>query len=182
MANIDQMQTALDKLINAGALPIPGLDYDTVVNNLIQVKYKEELDKCPTESERKAAVDSLLEYYKKNAKDQIMREINTIKSAYSSAVAQSKYVKDSIAATIAASSIPSVITTGSAVSVPNPVYGLIENKQKKNSLLAILEQLGKMLIDLLHSAIAIAFEIPDTIITLIDSIVPIKSALMAIPV
>ena len=78
--------------------------------------------------------------------------------------------------------IPSVITVGTATSTPNPAYTLIENKTKKNQLLAMLKNISSCLVNLLKAAVTIAFPIPAVVLTLIQTLTTVKKTVNAIPV
>ena len=124
-----------------------------------------------------------LNYYKNgDGKEAIKSEINSIKSNFSAAQDGLNYVKEAAESSIASNALPSVITTGEAVSVPNTSYVLIENKTKKNNLLAMLKQISNCLVQLLSSAVKIAFAVPAAIVTMIKSLTTIKETVNAIPV
>ena len=101
---------------------------------------------------------------------------------YGAAKDQLKFVTEAAASSIASNAIPAVITVGSASSTANPAYALIENKTKKNQLLAMLKQIGAFLVSLLKSAIEIAFAVPAAVISLIKTLTTAKKAVNSIPV
>lgn len=183
MATIVEMQTALTELIESdGAISLPGLDFDSVVNNLVEVQLKDELDKIPTVQERKDLKDKFVNYYKNKGRQEVDNRILEIKMNYSAAVTNLKSLQASITTAVASNTMPSVITAGAATSVPNPAYALIENANKKNTLLSICKSIGVFLFNILKAAISICFEIPDMVITLINTLTLTKKSINAIPV
>ena len=182
--NEDEMNEAIDELINSdGEVEIEGLDFDSVVTNFVDTKYKDQINSIEDETQRKELRDKWLNYYKTgDGKEAIQSEINSIKSNFSAAKDGLTYCEEAAASSIADNAIPSVITVGTATSTPNPAYTLIENKTKKNNLLSMLKQIGNALAQLLISALKIAFSVPIAIATLITTLASIKKTVNAIPV
>ena len=127
---------AMDELINSdGTVDLPGLDIDTVAENYIDKKYSEELNKIEDKEEREKLHQKWVNYYKSGeGKEMLQLEINSIKANFSAAKDQLTYVAEAAASSVASNAVPAVITTGSAASVANPAYAMIENKTKKNQL------------------------------------------------
>lgn len=179
MATLEQMQAAINKLVSDE--PIPGLDFDTVVENIVGQKYKETLAQIEDVQEREKQFKNMVNYYKTEARAEIEGKINDVKAAYKSVKAQIKSIKASIVAATAGNAIPSVIIAGAGVAAPNPLYSLAENANKKSMLLGMLEVIAKTLYDMLKAALAIMFEIPDAVVELINTIAEIKSLIQSIP-
>lgn len=183
MATINEMKEAINGLINSdGAVDIPGLDFDSVVDNMVETDYKEQLDDSKTKEERDDKKKSLVKYYKEKAGAEIEQNINIIKSNFAAAKDGLIYVAEAAAATVASNVIPSVITTGAAASVANQAYVMIENKQKKNTLLGILKNIGNFIVNLLSAAVKILFAVPEMIMSLIKTLTTTKSVVNSIPV
>lgn len=184
MNNNEEALKAIDELINSdGTISLPGLELDPVVENFVDQKYGTQLSEIKDEKERKELRDKWVKYYKEGeGKEAIQLEINNIKAKYGAAKDQLQYVLDAAASSVASNAIPAVITVGTATSTANPAYALIENKTKKNQLMAMLKQIGTFLIDLLKSAVAIAFAVPEAVITLIKSLTTAKKTVNSIPV
>jgi hypothetical protein len=125
-----QMQETLQSLLedDSGGSSLPGLDFDSIVNNLIEKRYAFLKELSPSERQKKE--EEIIEYYNTTASNEINSNIAKIKKSYSSINNQIITLQESIAGATASNAIPSVITTGSAASVPNPAYALMENKQK----------------------------------------------------
>lgn len=182
MASINEMQDALEKLINdEGGESLPGLEFEPVVNNFIDVKFKDQLEAAETEEDREELRNSLLKYYMNEGKEEITQNINMIKQSYSAAKSGLESILTSALKTTASNAIPSVITVGTATSTPNPAYTVIENSQKKNSLLTTLKSISSFIVNMLISAIKIAFELPAAAMALITTLSSVKSTINAIP-
>lgn len=182
--SVEEMVGAIEDLINSdGAIDIPGLSLEPVVNNYIETRYAKQLSECETEQDRENMKTSLSQYYLEgDGKVMMQMEIANIKAQFSAAKDSLKSIGTSITQTVATNAIPSVITTGAATSVPNPAYALLENAQKKAALEATLKQVSNQMVDLLKSAVKIAFPIPDVIGAVITTLKTTKQALNAIPV
>jgi hypothetical protein len=183
MATIIEMKEAIDELINSdGEVSIPGLDFETVIDNLIEQKYKEQLNLMKDKTERENMKKNLIKYYSNEARDEIENSILDIKSNFAAAKNGLKYVSEAVIASTASNQIPSVITVGTATSTANPIYVLIENKQKKNTLLSILKNIENSLVNILKSAVKILFQVPDTIMSIIQTLIDLKQVVNSIPV
>lgn len=182
--NNNEALNLIDELIKSdGDVNLPGLDLDSVVDNFVDVKYGKELSEIKDEEQRKKLRKKWVDYYTKGeGKENMMIEIDSIKSNYSAAKDQLQFVADATVSSTASNAVPAVITVGSASSTPNPAYTLIENKTKKNQLLAMLKSVGAFLINLLKSAVAICFAVPAAVISLIKTLTTTKKAVNSIPV
>lgn len=182
----DSTQKALDAmngLINSdGAVELPGLDLDTIARNFVEVKYGHQLESIEDAKVKEQLKEQWLKYYTEGeGKATLQVEINTIKANFSSAKDQLTFVAEAAASSVASNMIPSVITVGTATSTPNPAYTIIENKTKKNQLLAMLKNISACLVNLLKSAVSIAFQIPEIVLTLITTLTTVKKTVNAIP-
>lgn len=184
MSNTDETIELMNELINSDeTISLPGLELDEVVENFVDEKYGSELSSITDKEEREKMRDKWVKYYKEGEGKQTMQmEINNIKAMYGAAKDQLDFVTEAAASSIASNAIPAVITVGSASSTANPAYALIENKTKKNQLLAMLKQIGAFLVSLLKSAIEIAFAIPAAVISLIKTLTTVKKTVNSIPV
>lgn len=177
-----QMQETLQSLLEdgSGGSSLPGLDFDSIVNNLIEKRYAFLKELSPSERQKKE--EEIIEYYNTTASNEINSNIAKIKKSYSSINNQIITLQESIAGATASNAIPSVITTGSAASVPNPAYALMENKQKVGTLKSLIETTSSSFVELLDSSLKIDFELPDSILTLIETFKTLKQSLSNIPI
>ena len=173
------MISAMDRLIESdGSVSIPGLEFDSVVDNLVEKKYSTQLSECTTQSERSELKGRLTEYYMNGeGKTAVKMEIASIKSNFVAAKEQLTSVSTAISGTIASNAIPSVIGTAS----PNPASILAENVVKKNQLSAMLNSISACLVNLMRSAVSLYFPLPNSVISLTNTLAETKSALNSIP-
>lgn len=184
MDNTQQTLDIMNELINSDStIELPGLNLDEVAETFVQMKYGENLNAISDEEERESLRNKWIDYYKNGeGKITMQVEINSIKANFGAATDQLKFVAEAAASSVASNAIPSVITVGTATSAPNPAYTFIENKTKKNQLLAMLKNIGACLVNLLKSAIKIGFSIPDAVLTLIQTLTTVKKTVNSIPV
>ena len=183
MATISEMQNAIDRLINSDEqIEIPGLDFDSIVDNIVETNFKDKLDALTDPEEWERVKNELLEYYKTYGKQAIQEKINDIKSAFADIKAQVKYIQEAVTNTIASNAVPSVITVGTATSTPNPVYFMLDNANKKNTLMGMLKSAEDSAVKLLNAAINICFQVPDTVMTTINGLTTVKTVINTIPV
>ena len=174
---------AINDLINSdGTIEIPGLSLEPIAENYVDTKYGAELAQIEDETERENMRQKWIKYYTEGeGKEALELEVINIKANIGAAQDQLKMVGEATISAVASNAIPSVITTGAATSVPNPAHAMIENKTKKNQLLAMLKQVGTFLVNAIKSMIAICFAIPAMVIALIKSLTTAKKAVNAIP-
>lgn len=184
MSSTEEALEAIDELINSdGTISLPGLELDPIVEHFVDEKYGSQLSEIKDEKERKKMRDKWIKYYKEGeGKQTIKMEMNNIKAMYGAAKDQLQFVTEAAASSVASNVVPAVITVGTATSTANPAYALIENKTKKNQLLAMLKQIGAFLVSLLKSAVEIAFAVPAAVINLIKTLTTAKKAVNSIPV
>lgn len=184
MASIQETIDAMNELIDSdGAVSIPGLSLKPIAENFVDTKYAADLAKIEDKDEREKMRQQWISYYTEgDGKSVLELEIANIKANVGAAQDQLKMVAIATASTTASNAVPAVITTGAAASVPNPAYALIENKTKKNQLLAMLKSIGAFLINAIKSMVAIMFQIPDMILALIKTLTTAKQTVNAIPV
>lgn len=183
MATIAEMQDAIDRLINSDeTISIPGLDFDSVVDNIVETNYKEQLDKVTHPEERKRVKDGLVNYYKNSGKQAIQEKINEIKSAFANIKSQVTNIQNAVTNAVASNAIPSVITVGTATSTPNPAYFLLDNANKKNTLMGMVKSAEDSAVKLLNAAINICFPVPDMVMTTINGLTTVKTVVNSMTV
>lgn len=180
MATIAEMQSALDDLISSEGAELTGLDFETVVSNYVETYHVDELSKFTDSEERQAEKERLIEIYREKSSNFFNEHIATIKMNYLAIQEGCTQIAENVTSAISSAVLPSVITVGTATSTANPAYTVLENAQKKNNLLAILKNLCLKMAELLRSAINIAFEVPDAVITLITTLTTTKTLINTI--
>ena len=158
------------------------LDKDAILDNYIEVEYKERLDAIKDPKERE-------EYKKKIKKEYIEGEYESwFDSQISSLHDKLKKCEDSLnnaktsATKISASNaIPAVITVGSASSTSNPAYTAIDNSQKKRTLLVILKDINATIQGVIATALLIHWPLPPEVTNIIGIYIALSSIINAIP-
>ena len=180
MATIDEMTTTMNRFIDSeGSVSIPGLDFSSVVDNLVEKKYADSLSACETSTERMEMKDRLSKYYTEGeGKLAVQTEIASIKSNFSAAKDQLSFVSEAVVANAASNLLPPMIGTAS----PNPAYIFAENKVKLNQMKAMLKNISACIVNLLKSAINLMFQLPSSVMAVIDTFATVKSAVESIPV
>lgn len=194
MAIEAQLSSAL-KLGDLGE-SIPGLNTDTVIENLvkkdegmanylklIEDERKENVERGMSEEEAKAEADAkakeAVETMKKNIKPAVEEDITKMKQEYKIA----KEAIDSIpteAQTVAALvAVPPSIST--PPSTANPAYTLGVAAQTKKTLLKSLSIATSALTNLILIASKLKFELPSAILGLVGALSAVTTAISIIP-
>jgi hypothetical protein len=78
MATITEMQEAITNLINSDeTIEIPGLDFESVIDHLVDERYKDILKNASNEEERKQLKNNLLNYYRNKGRMVVDESIKT---------------------------------------------------------------------------------------------------------
>lgn len=153
-----------------------------VIDNYCEVEFKESLDACETPEQRKKLKTRYVNYYTKGEGKSFMDDaIARLQDYTKQATDNMKNLKEGASNIMLSNSVPAVITTGSATSVPNPLYSAIDNAQKKNTLLALVKVCSGSVTSIMEVAVLIHWTIPTEILTLIELIGVITKILENIP-
>jgi hypothetical protein len=176
MATTAQLMAALEKLTADGdkfpGMPSPKI----IIENYIKKKYPA-YAQFDTAAERKQFIDDTY----KVVEQEVKMHIYMVKSTYANIKAGIKQVEATVKATIAGATQPAVLPNAGGPSVPNPLSIVQEATAKVNQMLAILNGLVNQFVSLLGAAIKIELTVPDSVVTLIDTIATIRKAILAIP-
>lgn len=169
----------LDKMRGDGGLSI---DKSSVIRNYCEVEFKESLEECDTQEKRDALMGRYVDHYTNGDGATFMDStISKLKECAKRASDGVKEMTTSASKIVASNSVPSVITTGSATSVPNPAHFFIENSQKKNALLALAKSVIGTLTLLLETAMLIHWAVPNEILNIIQGVTALTAILNKIP-
>lgn len=161
---------------------IPGLDKDSLVDVYVETEFKDSLDACETEEDRQRRKDRFVEYYITGPGTRFIEEnIANLQFAYSQVVDGINSLQRSAEQVTASNAVPSVITTGSATSTPNPAYTAIDNAQKKRALLVQITTITACVASMLGYAVLLHFELPDAAFALVGTLGVVASIINAIP-
>lgn len=177
MASVQEMKDLLDEINQDSS--VPGLDFDSVVDNMVEKQNKVQLDACETPAERTAMKTKLVDYQKTIGSSFVNEQMNTIKSSYTTVKDGVVNLNAAIGTLAVQLATPSVITAppGSA----NPIVTMAKQTESKNNLLNACQILLSAFSKLLQAAVNILFEVPDSIIVLLQTINTIKTTLNALP-
>lgn len=152
--SLELQQEKLTSLMSATP-EIPGLNAETAASTLVEAKYKKLLDAASTPEEREAIKSKMVEYYKNEGKEYIDDKIAELKTAVgqlTQGISQVPVIISGIAATIA-------VPTSAAAAVPMIA-----------SLISFIDGLKVSCVNLLKSANALGFELPEPIFGLIAAV------------
>lgn len=180
MATIVEINNIIEQLTSETS--IPGLDFDTIADGMIESNetYKAVLDGAETPEERQIIKNNYLKVIKETAKAFIQQNIAIIKSSFNEITQGVLSLSEAIIAMTASALMPPAI--GAPPVAPNPAYVLLQNKEKKNTLMITVNGLMKTFLGLLMAAVAIYFEVPDSIMGLLQTILSIKETISLIPI
>jgi hypothetical protein len=192
MALEDQAK-AVTKLGSLGT-DIPGLDADSVIENLIKRdenlgKYLTMIDNAKAEkvyrgmSEEEAEVSAeeskkkVLEEIKKNLKPAVEEDIIKMKQEYKTAKEALDSIPTETQATVATAALPAALHPA----VPNPAYTLGIALQTKKNLLKTLNIVLSSLTTVITLANKLKFELPPVVLTLVSTLTIVTTGLSLIP-
>jgi hypothetical protein len=174
-AQLDKMKSLLAQLGDNSGLSIPGLDTNSVTENL--ASKNSQLQSLINETEDPAQKKAIKDRYVSEIRPYVQEQITIIKMTYKDVKEGVKNVIDSVSVIIAAALVPPALPAG-----PNPAYVILDGKQKlaflTNSLATLLNSYRQML----QAAINIQFELPDTVLDLGKALSNAQRALNTIPV
>ena len=192
---IEDQTKAISELGKLGK-NIPGLNVDTVLDNLVQKndalksqfenlnKVKEEnLERGMTENEATEKVDAAkkkaIEDAKKNLKPMVEEDIIKMKQEYKTAKEALDSIPTEVQATIATAALPPAISV--PPSAPNPAYTLGIALQTKKNLLKTLNIVLSSLTIVIMLANKLKFELPAAILALVSTLTVVTTGLSLIP-
>jgi dsDNA-specific endonuclease/ATPase MutS2 len=175
---------------------LPGLDFDKIIENIVQkaeaIKAKKEaiekeidefrnrdrITKDEAKQMLKDKIKELIDKYKEAIKQMVIDAINEIKSVWKEIKTQVKQIPKDVKAAIAAIALPPAIGPVG----PNPIYALTIAAQTKSLLVAILNALATNLIKLIKAATMISFVLPQPVLIVGETIKTLDTLLNTIPV
>ena len=157
------------------------LDNDAILDNYIEVEYKDRLaaieDKKEREKYKKKIKKEYTEGEYKSWFDNQIASLNDLLKKCEDSLANAKAAATQV---VASNAIPAVITVGAA-STPNPAYTAIDNAQKKKTLLCVLKDINTDIQGVLTTAMLIHWALPQEVTNFIELYVALSSVINAIP-
>lgn len=181
-ATIQEVQQALQDLINAEGYDIPGLDKETVLDYYVEEKYKNELSALDNDQEARNKEKERLKNYCRetmgNFFDYLISQAKITFQAVKDGVEQ---LKDSVMEAVTETTLPVVVVVGQATATNNPAYTASQSKQKKNNFKVMLKNLGILIAQLLWFFMLMCTPIPYYIMTIIQIFTEVKKLIETIP-
>lgn len=192
MSTITEQSNILDALAASDApIELPGLDFETVVEGMIETQFKPTFDEIEAatsdvkaaKKEIKETKERLKEYFSSGtAKIEIKAKINEVKITAKSIVDAVKEMPIEIANMIANNLVPPTIPVPTAPGVPNPLSIVLKGKEKVSGLKTILNAISVWFVVLLAAASKIAYILPAALLAMSGQIANLKNLIGTIPV
>lgn len=174
-----RVKNALNKLQGGGGISI---DKGKLIENYCTVEFKDSLDACDDPEKKSVMMKRYTSYYAEgDGKDFMDNMVSKLQNYTKQAMDSVKELRVSSVKITASNAVPAVITTGSATSVPNPAYFVIDNSQKKNTLLTLIKGSTNILAKVLESAMMVHWKVPNEIIALVEALNVIAQVVKNIP-
>lgn len=158
------------------------VDNDAILDNYIEVEYKDRLDAIEDKEEREKYKKKIKkEYTDGEHKSWFENQIASLKDQLKKCEDSLTNAKDAATQVVASNTIPAVVTVGSASSTPNPAYTAIDNAQKKKTLLCVLKDINTTIQGVLTTALLIHWILPQEVNNFIELYVTLSSVINAIP-
>lgn len=191
--SLKEQESAIKKLGSLG-LEIPGLNADSVIENIIKKdenlgKYLAMIDAAKEEKvergmtqeqadkEAEEVKEETLKKAKENLKPQVEEDIIKMKQEYKTAKEAIDSIPTEVQAVVATAALPAALPPA----VPNPVYTLGIALQTKKSLLKTLNIVLSSLTTVITLANKLKFELPQAVTALVSALTVATNALSAIP-
>lgn len=158
---------------------IAGLDRASIVNNIVNVKYGAQLDLMTDPDARAVEAAKLQTYLYDTCADffnTAIQEIQAIADSIYDVCVSARKAAENI---VASNAIPAVIST--PPSSPNVAYTLIDNRQKKASIISLLKEGLAQMAQLEAVAQTISFTLPANVTALTTALNAILDIANAIP-
>ena len=181
------METGSDTIIRSQLKRLQGsssikLDSDLILDNYIEVEYKDRLDAIEDKKEREKYKKKIKkEYTEGEHRNWFDNQIASLKDKLKKCEDGLANAKAAATQVVASNAVPAVITVGSASSTPNPAYTAIDNAQKKKTLLVVLKEINTAIQEVLTTALLIHWALPQAVTNFIEIYVTLSSAINAIP-
>lgn len=116
---------------------IPGLELDKIVENIVNLKHSDMLNKIEDKDERAAKRQELVDYYSTgDVAADMKRQMNNISDGAELITEVITTLQSAIPAMPIPGTVPQVIVTGAATGVPNPAWGKLFSAAVKPGMLA----------------------------------------------
>lgn len=159
MATPDEIQQKLAQL-RASNPGVPGVTFDTVIDPLVETKFKTSLEQAKTPEERAALKQQLLTSMKNEGRLAVEQQIDALNSSF----AALQTVASSLL--IAATSLPATIAATTSAAAAPPIAA---------NILALIGAATTAAMGILSNAAGLGISIPDAALAPIDALIAVKS-------
>lgn len=191
MATITEQSDILDMLASSDApMELPGLDFETVVEGMIETQFAPTFDEIKAEASSAESAEKEIESTKKRLKEffntdaakiEIKSKINEVKITSKAIVDAVAEMPQEISVMIANNLVPPTLPIPTAPGVPNPVSTLLKGKEKVSSLKTILNAISTWFVALIGAANKISYILPAALLAMSSQIVKLKDLIGTIP-
>lgn len=160
---------------------IPGLDFDKIVENIVNIRHSEDLEKIPDEAERKAKRQEFVDYYSSGdtARD-LHKEIDNVLNSADVIQSFIKNMQSSVSAALAPGTTPQVLVIGQATGSPNPAWGKLFTAALKGGWLANCDLADFVYSKILDSCATISFNPPGVLTALKSQLDALRNSISAL--
>lgn len=146
---------------------IPGLDFDKIVENIVDIRHSEDLEKITDDAEREAKRQEFVDYYSSgDAAKGLQQEMNNISNSANVMQSFIKNMQSSVSAALAPGTTPQVLVVGQATGAPNPAWGKLFTAALKGGWLANCDLADFVYSKILESCATISFNPPGVLTAL----------------
>ena len=192
MATITEQSDTLDMLASSDApMELPGLDFETVVEGMIEAQFAPTFDEIKAEAaddeaaekEIKATKKRLKEFFNTDAaKIEIKSKINEVKITTKAIVDAVKEMPKEISTMIANNLVPPTLPIPTAPGVPNPASTVLKGKEKVSGLKTVLNAIATWFVALIGAANKISYILPAALLAMSSQVAKLKKLIGTIPV
>ena len=157
---------------------IPGLDFDKIVENIVDIRHSEDLEKIPDEAEREVKRQEFVDYYSSgDAAKGLLQEMNNISNSADVIQSFIKNMQSSVSAALAPGTTPQVLVVGQATGTPNPAWGKLFTAALKGGWLANCDLADFVYSKILESCTTISFNPPGVLTALKSQIDMLRNSI-----
>lgn len=154
-------------------MDIPGLDFDKIVENIVDVRHSEDLAKIPDKAERDAKRQEFIDYYSTGDTARgLQQEIDTITSGANVIQSFIQNTQSSVSAALLPTTTPQVLVIGQATGSPNPAWAKLFTSALKGSWLGTCDLADFIYDKVLQSCATISFD-PPSVLTALKSLIDV---------
>jgi len=148
-------------------MDIPGLDFSKIVENIVDIRHSEDLEKITDDAEREAKRQEFVDYYSSgDAAKGLQQEMNNISNSANVMQFFIKNMQSSVSAALAPGTTPQVLVVGQATGAPNPAWGKLFTAALKGGWLANCDLADFVYSKILESCATISFNPPGVLTAL----------------